>query len=113
MDFQILSLLSQDEVGRILDELSRTTFVDGRATAFGAASHVKNNLQAERTGDQVVQADELISSSLRRSQEFQLFAHPKRILAPSYSRYEPGMEYGPHVDGAIMGGGAPMRTDLP
>jgi len=111
MDFQILSLLSPGEVEHLQGELARATFVDGRATASGAASAAKHNLQAERSGEHLTALDEVISSALRRNQQFQLFAHPKRILAPSYSRYERGMQYGPHVDSGIMGV-QPMRADL-
>ena len=113
MDFQILPVLSQDAVAQLLAQLARASFVDGKATASGVAKQAKHNLQAER-GESVPFAalDELIFSALRSSSEFQMFAYPRRILPPSYSRYEPGMEYGTHIDGAIMGGGHPMRTDL-
>jgi PKHD-type hydroxylase len=112
MDFQIIPVLSHDEVDRFFVELERATFVDGKATASGVAREVKHNLQADRSGAQLTAMDNTIYSALRASKEFQAFAQPKRILAPSYSRYEPGMEYGAHVDGAIMGGAQPMRADL-
>ena len=48
-------------------------------------------------------------SALERHPEFQAFAMPKRFAAPIFSRYEPGMEYGDHVDSSIIGG---VRTDL-
>ena len=112
MEFQILPVLSPEEVECFLEEFSRATFVDGRLTAFGAAREVKQNLQAERSSAEWTALDEILSSALRRNQEFQLFAHPKRVLAPSYSRYEPGMQYGSHIDSAIMGGAHPLRTDL-
>lgn len=112
MEFQILPVLAPDELGRILSQLARATFVDGTATASGLARELKHNLQAERSGSEWVEVDEIVFSALRRNREFQMFAHPKRILAPSYSRYEAGMEYGTHIDGAIMGGAQPLRTDL-
>ena len=48
MDYQILSILPPPEVDRILGELSRQQFSEGRHTALGAASHVKRNLQLEQ-----------------------------------------------------------------
>jgi PKHD-type hydroxylase len=111
MEFQILVVLTPDELTQVLSELSQATFVDGKATASGAAREVKQNLQAERSGAEWAALDEIVFSALRRNQEFQAFAIPKRILPPRYSRYQPGMQYGWHVDSAIMGA-QPMRTDL-
>jgi len=111
VEFQVLPVLSQEAVGRLLAELSRATFVDGKATATGFAREVKQNLQAERSAEWPA-LDEIVFSALRRSPQFQTFAHPKRVLAPTYSRYEPGMQYGSHVDAAVMGGAQPMRADL-
>src|SRR5689334_18607734 len=102
MEFNILPVLSPEEVARFVSELSRATFVDGKATAFGAAREIKHNLQAERSGAKSFALDAIISSALQRNNEFQSFAFPKRILPPSYARYEPGMHYGSHIDGAVM-----------
>lgn len=112
MDFQILSLLTGAEVEYLVSELSRVKFVDGRSTAAGIAGDVKHNLQAERSGTALAALDEMVFARLRDNAEFQLFAHPKRVLAPSYSRYEPGMDYGSHIDSAVMGGSSPLRTDF-
>ena len=112
MEFQILPVLSTEEVKRFLAEFSRAKFADGKSTASGAALAVKHNLQAERSGGEWSGLDGILFAALRDNHEFQLFAHPRRILAPSYSRYEPGMRYGTHIDSAIMGGANPLRTDL-
>ena len=41
------------------------------------------------------------------------FVMPAKVYAPLYSRYEAGMNYGYHVDGAVMGGlGSLQRTDF-
>jgi PKHD-type hydroxylase len=112
MEFHMLPVLSQEEVGHLLAELARATFVDGKATASGSAREAKQNLQAERSGAEWSALDEIVFSALRRSRQFQAFAYPKRILPPNYSQYAQGMEYGPHVDGAVMGGAQPMRADL-
>lgn len=112
MDLQIIPVLSPDQVAHLLTELGKAKFVDGKATALGIAREVKHNLQAERSGTWSAALDEMIFAALRANKDFQLFAHPKRILPPSYSRYEPGMQYGAHVDGAIMGGAIPLRADL-
>ena len=112
MQFEIVTLLSPEEAARTLTEISRAKFGDGRSTAFGLARDVKHNLQADRSAGDWATIDQQFFSALQRNREFQLFAHPKRVLPPQFSRYEPGMQYGAHVDSAVMGGDHPMRVDL-
>jgi len=113
MDYQILSILPPPEVDRILGELSRQQFSEGRHTALGAASHVKRNLQLEQPASVASGLDQLVLAALRRNESFQAFALPKRIMPPMFSRYEPGMSYGSHIDSGIMSTATePMRTDL-
>lgn len=112
MEFQIIQVLTPEEVQRFFLEFQTAKFVDGRATALGLAKDVKQNLQAERLGSDWPALDEIVFSALRRNTDFQLFAQPKRVLPPIYSRYEIGMKYGTHIDAAIMGAGNPIRTDL-
>ncbi len=111
MEIQTLTVLSQDEVERLLSELSEAVFVDGKASAKGAAAEVKQNLQLDRSASDWSELDNLIFKALRRNRHFQSFAQPKRVLSPIYSRYGPGMHYGQHIDSAVMGA-QPMRTDL-
>ena len=50
--------------------------------------------------------------SIRRC-SIQNFAFPLRQTLPQFSRYDPGMEYGSHVDAAVIGmGNDAMRADL-
>jgi PKHD-type hydroxylase len=118
MTFQILQILEADEIEAILADLDRQTFVDGKLTASGIAKAVKNNLQvgaADLDGEQpdTELIDEIVMNALWRSEVFQAFALPRRIIAPLFARYEPGMSYGSHVDVAIMGPDAdPVRSDL-
>jgi PKHD-type hydroxylase len=113
MDYQILSILEPGEVDRILLELGRQSFSDGQATALGGAKGVKQNLQLEQSAAATAGIDKLVLAALRRNDTFQAFALPKRVMSPMFSRYEPGMEYGWHVDGGIMPTATePMRTDL-
>ena len=39
--------------------------------------------------------------ALMRSVEFERFAFPRNMKPIMFSRYEPGMEYGTHVDNAV------------
>jgi PKHD-type hydroxylase len=50
-------------------------------------------------------------AGLQRHPLFAAYAWPRRVTAPLYARYDPGMQYGAHVDGAIMAADG-LRTDL-
>jgi PKHD-type hydroxylase len=114
MNYQILRLLQREEVDRIVSALGQSAFADGRQTAQGQAREVKRNLQVERTAREPGGMDRVIIAAFQRHPEFQAFALPKRMMLPTFSRYDPGMEYGPHVDNALMGGpdGGRIRSDL-
>jgi PKHD-type hydroxylase len=114
MHFQIFQILNRNETDSVLSGIAQQSFVDGKLTAHGSARTVKNNLQLDRTGPELSDIDNLVVSALRRNEDLQAFAFPKRLVLPIFSRYEPGMEYGSHVDGAIMAGrgGDPVRSDL-
>src|SRR5580698_2093193 len=98
MDFQIAQVLERSELQQILSSLAGQTFTDGKLTATGLARRVKNNLQASRTSPQATDIDQIIFSAFRRNETIQNFAFPKRQTLPQFSRYDPGMEYGKHVD---------------
>jgi PKHD-type hydroxylase len=113
MDFQIAQVLERSELQQIVSSLARQAFTDGKLTASGFARRVKNNLQASRTGPQITEIDQIIFSAFRRNEVIQSFAMPRRQTLPQFSRYDPGMEYGSHVDAAVIGmGNDAMRADL-
>jgi len=113
MNFQVFPILDRGEVDRIVAGLRHRTFVDGKVTAAGAAREAKNNLQVERSGPDPTDLDQMVQAALRRNKDFQSFAFPKRLMMPIFSCYEPGMQYGWHVDNAVMGtGNDSVRTDL-
>jgi PKHD-type hydroxylase len=113
MHFQILPILQPAQVDQILDRLSRHPFVDGKVTAQGIARAVKNNQQADRTSGPLTELDEMVRSAFYASSTFQAFTLPKRVRLPIFNRYEAGMNYGAHVDGAIFNdNGQLLRADL-
>jgi PKHD-type hydroxylase len=112
MKGRIFRLLERAEVDRIVQELGRRAFVDGRVSAKSLPEGVKNNLQVERVGPEAIDIDELVMSVFTRNRDLQVFAVPARIVVPIYSRYEPGMKYDDHVDSAFMGDTGRIRTDL-
>lgn len=111
MFLEIKELLSQAEVGRLVELSQRMKFVDGRASNSGYA--LKQNLQAD-TGDQAyAESVKIVSDAFTRSREFRDFAIPRRFAPPLLARYEPGMKYGPHADAAFLPlPQGPLRSDL-
>lgn len=107
MNYLAVRLLQPAEVDGVVSELAQRTFADGKLTASGLARDVKNNLQV--SGRETDGLAEIVAAAFRRSPEFQAFALPRRFARPIFSRYDPGMEYGTHIDQALMG---EVRTDL-
>jgi len=108
MQIVIGNVLSADELIHVRDALARASYIDGRATAGFAARTVKNNQQAanDRTIETV---RKLVEERILANDVFRLAVRPKKLSAILFSRYEIGMQYGSHVDDALMQG---MRTDV-
>jgi PKHD-type hydroxylase len=108
MQIVIGNVLSADEVALIRETLSHATFEDGRATAGFAARLVKNNRQA--TGDRKVDTiRKLTEERILGNDLFDMAVRPKTLTSVMFSRYDGGMQYGSHVDDALMQG---LRTDV-
>ena len=107
----LADVLTPQELARIRLELRQTTFVDGRTTAGWHAREVKLNLQAQ-AGRATDEMAALVQQALRRHPVFDLAVRPRRTGPLLFSRYQPGMTYGAHVDDAVMGAEQPLRTDV-
>ena len=108
MQIVIGNVLSADEVALVRETLAHATFEDGRETAGFAARQVKNNRQAanDRKTETV---RKLVETRILGNDLFVMAVRPKALTSIMFSRYEPGMHYGSHVDDALMAG---MRTDV-
>jgi PKHD-type hydroxylase len=106
-------VLEPEDVARVRAGLEELAWRPGKRTAGAAARGVKENLQADG-GDPRAQAlERFVVDALRRHPLFEIAARPARITRLLFSRYEPGMTYGPHTDDALMGAGEDkLRTDL-
>jgi PKHD-type hydroxylase len=109
MQIVIGNVLSADEVDTVTAALTRAPFVDGNATAGFAARMVKNNRQAEGSDRSLEMIRKLVAERILGNEVFRLAVRPKALSQLLFSRYEPGMHYGSHVDDALMDG---MRTDV-
>jgi PKHD-type hydroxylase len=105
-------VLTAEEVAASRDALADAIFEDGKATAGPAVKSSKINEQVAREQEDVSDLDSLVLSALSRHALFTSLVQPKRLLAPLYSRYRPGMRYGTHIDNPILGGAQPMRADV-
>ena len=92
--------------------LQRGDFGDGGGTAGRRGRRVKHNLQLPRLDPVSREAGEIVSAGLKASEVFRRAVLPKTLQVPLFSRYEAGMGYGAHVDGAISNGPEPIRNDV-
>ncbi len=109
MQIIIGNVLSAGEVDTVRAALKGARFVDGRATAGFAAQIVKNNRQAEGSDRALATVRALIAERILGNKMFRLAVRPKALSPLLLSRYDKGMNYGSHVDDAIMEG---LRTDV-
>ena len=107
----LTDILKPAELRDIRAALQRLSFVDGALTAGQFARTVKRNAQLEQTPD-AQKLQQAVLAALFRHPTFEMAARPKAIKPFLFSRYEPGMEYGTHVDNAIMSGRPPVRSDI-
>jgi|SRR5688572_24550794 PKHD-type hydroxylase len=95
--------VSGEIVAEIRACLTRGRFVDGRSTAVGGAARSKHNLQMARDDLAERRAVELLVGALRDHAPFQEATWPDAMMRPQFCRYEPGMRYADHIDGALLG----------
>lgn len=108
MILYLQQVLDPGTLEAVRERLSGQAFDDGANTAGYAARQVKQNEQArnDKTRAAVLK---LVESQLRKHTLFASAAHPKSFPRLLINRYGPGMQYGSHVDDAVMNG---ERTDL-
>ena len=108
----IPDVLAASELDRIDRVVAAGAFVDGQLTAGFRAKRVKRNLQLKPSPKEAHLLKTVIVGALLRNQIVKAAAVPRRIKQPLIGRYEPDMEYGEHVDDAVMGGAEPIRSDV-
>ncbi len=105
----ISNVLTSNDLQDVYRALETLQFVDGGKTAGFAARHVKNNTQSDPADTAGAGIKSLVASRLGANEVFRTAVRPKTLSPLLISRYEPGMEYGAHVDDALMNG---LRTDV-
>ena len=111
----IPDVLKPEELAHIRRVLESTEWVDGRVTAGDQAVKVKKNLQVPIDAPAAQELGQIILRALGANPTFMTATLPLRVLPPMFNRYNEGMTFGAHVDGAIRaipGTGQRMRTDV-
>lgn len=111
MRLAIGNVLDAAQLEELRRHLGSGSFADGRRTAGIAARQVKNNLQLDPASPAYRACSSLVLSALQANETFQSAALPRAMSGPLFSRYEPGMGYGAHVDNALMRE-PDLRSDL-
>ena len=116
MIVSIPDVLSPAEAADMRAQLEASdAWVDGRATAGYQGAPVKRNQQIAEGSPIALEMGDRIIAALERHPLFISAALPNKVYPPLFNRYEGGMHFGSHVDGAIRlvpGSGARVRTDL-
>ncbi len=114
MIVKIPSLLSAEELQHCQALLRRAPWTDGRLSAGEQARVVKKNIQVAMDSPEFAEMGDLILRALGRNALFNSCAIPLRVRPPMFNRYDEGMSYGAHIDGAIhhVPGAPRMRADL-
>ncbi|SPB13004.1 PKHD-type hydroxylase [Caballeronia novacaledonica] len=116
MILSIPNVLSQEDAATMRARLEASdSWVDGRATAGYQGAPVKRNMQIAEGSPVALEMGDAIVAVLERHPLFISAVLPNRVYPPLFNRYEGGMQFGSHVDGAIRivpGHGARVRTDV-
>lgn len=112
MLLKIDGVLTAAETAKLRTQLKDVKFDDGKATAGPAVRDVKNNLQSVVVDKALDEPRSMLTAALLKHELFNQYVLPRRVMPVMFNRYDSGMDYGGHVDNAIMGGGDPLRADV-
>ena len=104
------NFIAPDFLRDVHGALEKVRFRDGKASAGAQAKLVKENEEASPDDPYADKIKAALSDAIISHQEFRLAQRPKRLGPLIISRYEPGMEYGAHVDHPLSAGD--MRRDV-
>ncbi|RDS84750.1 Fe2+-dependent dioxygenase [Dyella monticola] len=113
----IANVLNPEQLAHFRQQLNadHAPWVDGRVTAGHQGAHVKQNQQIAENSELARELGTIVLAALERHPLFISAALPHRVYPPMFNRYQGGMHFGNHVDGAVRllpGSGEKIRTDL-
>jgi PKHD-type hydroxylase len=115
MLLRIPGILSPDELTACRTKLAVANWIDGRATAGHQSAKVKENLQLSEDDPMARDLGQIVVRALERTPHFMSATLARHVYPPNFNRYEPGMNFGAHVDNAVRQvGRSPLRirTDI-
>lgn len=104
-------LLTPEQQASLRARLEQGPWSDGRNTAGAQAARNKHNLQLDAGGSLHGELAAQVKQALLASDTFKQLTLPRRMSALIFSRYDEGMEYGPHTDDAYRASEL-LRTDI-
>ena len=109
----IPDLLNSIQLEAACSVLRQGQFVDGKLSAGKDARVIKNNQELAPDEERFNALNNVVMTGLVQNPVYLQAAMPARIAAPIYARYQPGMEYGGHIDDPVMGPpGSRYRSDI-
>jgi PKHD-type hydroxylase len=108
MILHIQNAIETGTLSAITESLQAELFTDGQETAGRAAKVVKNNRQLRLQGDKPAGLLMLLNQ-LKKNPVFNSATFSKQFVNVMVNQYQENMEYGLHVDDALMGH---VRTDI-
>ena len=103
-------VLDAAAVADLRSTVASGVFVDGVLSSGWASRLVKNNEQLG-AGPALEAAQQKVIGALRSNPMFAAAVMPRHFVPPLFARYEPGMEFGAHMDNPLMGPDH-MRADV-
>lgn len=110
MIHHLRNVLEPGELARLREIAKTSQFVDGRIS--NQHSPLKNNLQIPQTDQACIEPGTIIRNALFRHPDLRTAAYARNMANPTISRYEPGMNYGWHMDEALFPSQPAMRSDV-
>jgi PKHD-type hydroxylase len=112
---QIPDVLSKEQVAQFQSRLGKARWIDGNATSGHQSAQAKYNEQLPEDSVDARELGQIIVDALSRNALFFSAALPKHDFPPLFNRYQPGMNFGSHIDGAVRVHGPTglrIRTDI-
>jgi PKHD-type hydroxylase len=103
----IFDINSLSELKKIIEN---GVYVDGVLSSGWASRLVKDNEQLG-AGPALSAAQDKLIAALKNNPVFSSAVLPRRFAPPLFARYEPGMQFGTHMDNPLMGPDH-MRADI-
>ena len=107
--FHSIEFLDPGEVSLLMQLSKILQFEDGKVT--NPDNSLKNNLQVHRD-DNYQPAAKIFQQAIMRNEYFRDYTYARNIAPPLMTKYDPGMEYGEHVDVPFVRSNPPLRSDI-